>query len=370
MFIYSCIAVFSTVYSVFPELTLWKAFEVLTLIVCGYAIATEVQTTDDIRRLLDLVMLILLFLTVTVLMGAVISPERAFRNLFEGGNPFAEDDRPTTMMFVLRGVIPEINANPVGGLAASLAVMTASPFFAPEKVKDKFGIIVVLMLAGIAIVLAHARTPIFALTATVAGILVVKRQFAASLWIALAAVIMLLIGSTEVVTDYIYRGQSQEQFSTLTGRTLFWSMVFEKFLDAPIFGYGYYSSHRVLFNTSGVDNTYITVLLGIGVVGFIPFVASVLSAIKTLLRTMPRRRMEPMFQILWIQLFGIFSITFVRSLTGTSFEVFYHLLIFYLLIQISLTCLQRQLRKIHVSGNQREVPRPRAQRVLTRAKRT
>ena len=370
MFLYSCITIISTVYSLFPALTLWKAFEVLTVMMCGYATAAEVQTADDIRRLLDMVLLILLFLTVTVLMGAVISPERAFRTLFEGGNP-AGDTSAAPMLFVLRGLAPEINAIPVGGIAASLAVMTAAPFFAQEKVKDRFGIFVVLMIAGTTMVLAHTRTPIFALTATVTAILVVKRQFAVAFWIALAAIIILLVGSTEVITEYIFRGQSHQQFASLTGRTIFWEAVLEKYLDAPFFGYGFYAGHRVLFNTSGVDNTYVAVLLGVGIVGIIPFVASIFYAIKTLLRTMPRRRMPPMFQILWLQLFGIFSITFIRSLTGTTFEVFYHLLIFYLLIQISLACLQRQLQKIHTPGDQRIISQPRGQRILaTRKKMT
>ena len=363
MFIYSCVAVTSAVYSVFPELTLWKAFEVLTLVICAYAIASEVQTADDIRRLVNMLLLILLFLTVAVLMGAVISPERAFRDLFVGGNPDA-DGPEAPMLFALRGLAPVINASAVGGIAASLAVMTAAPFFAPEKVKDKFGTVVVLMLALTTIVLAHSRTPIFALTAAIFGILVVKRHFVAALWIALAGGILLLIGSTDVIVDYIYRGQSQEQFTTLTGRTLFWSVAFEKYMDAPILGYGYYSSQRVLFGSPGTDNTYMSVLLGIGIVGIIPFVASILYVLRTLLRTMPRRSMPPMLQVLWIQLFGISSIVFIRSLTGTSFEVFYHLLVFYLLLQISLTALQRQLRQMPAPGSQPVILPPRGQGIL------
>ena len=80
----------------------------------------------------------------------------------------------------------------------------------------------------------------------------------------------------DMTSSYLLRGQSHAEFLTLTGRTELWTIAVASYLEAPLFGHGYF----VMSETGKVDvwnrfgfmaahNAYLHLLLGAGLVGIL-----------------------------------------------------------------------------------------------------
>jgi O-antigen ligase len=341
MLAYGFYAMFSAIYSVEPLLTLWKGFEVFSAVITVIAISAHLRKLSDIQWLLNVMFIALLFLTISALSGALITPEIAFRAVMEGGNPVVMGDEGSSGIPILRGVFPEINPAALSGIAAVITSVSLVLLLDGEKT-SRLGIYAVIILAITAMYLAHSRTGIFALVAAVVAILVIKKYVTYAVLIGLPVTIFLAFTSLpKLISSYVYRGQTEEQFSSMSGRVEFWSHVLDKFSESPLTGYGYYASHRILFGTSGIDNTYFSVLLGVGLIGFALFIAALLVGFIRIFRARPRKASSDLYRTLWLQILSTAIILFIRSLTGTSFETFYHLLLVYLILHISIFALIR-----------------------------
>jgi O-antigen ligase len=138
------------------------------------------------------------------------------------------------------------------------------------------------------------------------------------------------------LVPYLMRGQKMAAIGTLSGRMEFWPEVLKKIWDAPILGHGFYASQRVMWNVSTVDNTYLEVILGVGLVGLIGLCIPLLSIIINLWKTRPWKTgvsLNSPIRFIWIQMASIFIIVFIRSLTGPSFQILHiSLIIFVILI--------------------------------------
>ena len=127
----------------------------------------------------------------------------------------------------------------------------------------------------------------------------------------------------------------------------------EKVMESPMFGYGYYSSARVLFNAPGADNTYLTVLLGGGIVLLIIFMIPIAIGSYHIYLSRPsksRERSARFYTALWMQVAGLFTILLTRSITGPSFDAHHISLMLYLLTLIGAECLYRNRNNTAVSA--------------------
>ena len=168
-----------------------------------------------------------------------------------------------------------------------------------------------------------------------------------------------IIASTLVVS-YFYRGQTEEQLLSLTGRIQFWEIVVDKISERPIIGYGFYSGTRVLFNVPGADNSYLTVILGGGAILLIAFVIPIFIAGYQLFTSRPSKlggNLDKKYVSLWAQVTGMFTILLMRSLTGPSFDAHHIALTFYLMTLIVINSLFRYSRR----------PKPKVARIQPRS---
>ena len=93
---------------------------------------------------------------------------------------------------------------------------------------------------------------------------------------ALAIVVILVLDSpgsvSNRVTTYLVRGQTREQFLSMTGRTHAYQLGLAAFQDAPLFGRGQWAD-RIVIHTH-VHNSYLQALLNGGILGGVPYFAS------------------------------------------------------------------------------------------------
>jgi len=101
------------------------------------------------------------------------------------------------------------------------------------------------------------------------------RRFALPL-VVFAVLVVTLIETPAVVSDrfatYLYRGQTEAGFLSMTGRTRAYENGLVAFWDAPLLGRGQWADRMII--GGHVHNSYIQALLNAGVFGGIPYVAS------------------------------------------------------------------------------------------------
>jgi O-antigen ligase len=91
-----------------------------------------------------------------------------------------------------------------------------------------------------------------------------------------ALIVILLLDSPATVSNnvatYIKRGQSREEFLSMTGRTRAYEHGIAAFKDAPLLGRGQWADRIILHEP--VHNSFLQALLNGGIVGGIPYLAS------------------------------------------------------------------------------------------------
>lgn len=333
MIIYGLAAILTTAYSIDPMLTAWKGLEVLTLVLVGIILSNQIKTIDDITWLLGILSVIILFMVVSILVGFVLYPSIASAQF---------DVATGSMAFAISGIFPLINANSVSQFGAFLATISLTMLLSRGKKSYSPGAWIILSLAIVTAVLGHSRTSIISGTLAVLTILVFGKYYLlASISFFIGLIAFIFTSASVLVSEYIYRGQSQEVFESLSGRTFFWEKVWDTFSQAPMLGHGFYAGQRVMFGVSSVDNTYLEVALGMGIVGLVIFIIPIFKTALTLYKTRPKQNDASTESTIWLQLLSLFIILVIRSMSGPSFQVMHHNLVIYMIMIVSVSSFAR-----------------------------
>jgi len=323
---YAFLAMFSATYSVYPLLSLYKGYEVAAFVTLGLFAGTLLHTWQDVEDLVNIMLLILWYLVVSAIFGVVVSPSEVL------GNKLLED---SSMAFGMGGVFPAINASSLTQISGILSACSLCWWFNRSKSGKNMGVALVFVCTTIVMFLAHSRTSLFAFIVAGCLVFISYRKVGLSLFFGGLATILTILSDYLVV--YFLRGQTPKQFTQLSGRMYFWPLVFEYVKQSPIIGHGFYASQRLLLGRSSVDNSYLEVLLGMGLIGLTVFCMAVLGVALNLWRSRPLasgRNEIPDHQFIWTELAVIFIFLFMRSLTGPSFQNLHFNLTLFILVTV------------------------------------
>jgi O-antigen ligase len=124
----------------------------------------------------------------------------------------------------------------------------------------------------------QSRGAVFGVVAALALILILSsrmRRYALP-FVVISTVSLFLLESpgviSQTVSEYLMRGQSQELFDSLSGRTRAYEHGMMALADSPIFGRGQWTDRLVIYEH--VHNSFLQALLNGGIVGGIPYFAS------------------------------------------------------------------------------------------------
>ncbi len=104
------------------------------------------------------------------------------------------------------------------------------------------------------------------------------RRYALPFALLTVSVILLVDSPATVsndVTDYLERGQTEEEFMSMTGRTRTYENGIAAFEEAPLFGRGQWADRLTIHEH--VHNSYLQAFMNAGVVGGIPYVVTWIS---------------------------------------------------------------------------------------------
>ncbi|SLM49619.1 membrane protein of unknown function [Nitrospira japonica] len=331
MFFFSLFAMSSYIYSVNPLLSLWKGFEVFAAASVFLAIAVSLNTFDDIDGALQVLWLILLFLVLTALVGGVLQPKLAFvRQTFGRGSQAYE----------YWGQFPRINPNSLTQFGAMVGVGGLVAFLYGRGI-GVLSSLCLLGLGALTIYLGHSRTSLLGfLLAAVAIFWFGKKRVLGLMMISAAGLVAL--AAYTYVEAYVLRGQSKAVFVSMSGRTEFWPEIWRAFTTSPLVGHGYYAGHRslsidALANVSSVDNTYLEVLVDLGVIGLGLLMAALICSCFSLYACRPSilgHQDSQWWRPTWLLLMSALLLLGIRSLTGPTFQVLHPNLLIFLAITV------------------------------------
>lgn len=310
MLIYSFLAMLSATYSISPIVSLWKGFEVFVFVTLGIYLTKYFTVIEDLQWGIDLVGMAMLYFSASVLFSVILAPSLAL--------PRSQAMSGGSIVSGAQSIVPAIYPNSVTQFAALLISITLSQVLASSE-KGKTGLIAILCLGSIVLILGHSRTSIFAALISCGVILVMGRYFFAAVLMGLTVLSGMLIGAADILTSYILRGQTEQAFYGMTGRTHYWGEVWEVVLQAPLFGHGFYAQ-RIILDVFSVDNTYLQILVGLGFVGFLVILIPLSIVAYKLYSRRPHVHSSSQERLVWLQLASIYIIVMMRSITGPTFQ--------------------------------------------------
>ena len=141
---------------------------------------------------------------------------------------------------------------------------------------------------GVILLATNSRGPLFAVVGTIALILAIKllRPVAATAVVAAALLGVLAFNATGMTLDsllvnldngqsplreVVLRGQTPEEFESLTGRTELWTELVPLYWERPMMGFGYQASRQLVLETrpwaGHAHNGLIETMLDLGIIG-------------------------------------------------------------------------------------------------------
>ena len=326
MFIYSILALISSLYSSFQLYTLWKAFETSVGVLLIAVTLSRIGDFEDMKAVSDLILGLFGFLLIMIWVGAAIEPSRAFlKKGFLG--------------FMLAGVFPIINPNAVGFIGALLGIVAFCRMFNVKTTKDRIFYQNIFFVSLVTLILAQARTSLAGfLLAALFWLALNKKIRWLTFLVLLGGIVALNSGLSDYIIAYFKRGQSEEVFTTLSGRTIAWAHAWNMFKKSPIIGYGFASGARfdVLkgLGMVGLHGSLFDVLVNLGILGLVPWLMAVIGTWVYLLRIFFRygNQMRPDIKAYHTEIIAIMTILTLRAVTGTAIVMHDKEFILFLLI--------------------------------------
>jgi O-antigen ligase len=325
MFLCALVSLFSTLWSIYPLWTLYKSVEYLVDVALLAAVITALRDPEEIKSLFDLTWLLTGLLLLTVWIGIFVRPDAAVAT------------GVGLIGIAIQGVLPSISSNGVGDLAAILLVVAATRLLFRNHQRSFYWLVCLTALPTL--ILAQSRSPATAALLGLLAVLVFARRFGLLAIVGLAGVALISLTTAEdVVREAFLRGQSPDLFYSLSGRVDWWIPAWQVFRENPLLGLGGYAAGRFGIlsqigqtETSSLHNAWLEILVGVGLTGFLPFLATFIGTWITLLRSRETRGAPSVATELQVEAVGIFVLLCFRSIFTAEF-IWHPPLLFFLVL--------------------------------------
>jgi O-antigen ligase len=321
---YSIICLISTLWSVFPSWTLYKSCEYLVDIAALAAVMAAARNAQSYKRLFNWTWCLLGLLLLSVWIGLLVRPQDAL-------TPIWREQRMAAGLFSvqLSGVMPQLNGNAVGELGALVGVVAICRLLRKQR-EDRAWYWFLLLVALITMCFAQARSGILGFVVGVALVMIFSGRLKMGL-LMLAAFAAILIASGSawgIFSDFMRRGESDEELYSLSSRVDWWSLAWPKILDRPFTGYGAFAGARFfVLSESGLDvssihSDWVETLVGTGLCGLIPALAVLVGTCRALVRSIRGAGLSLLERELRVEAIGALGVISIRSIFTN--DLFWH----------------------------------------------
>lgn len=258
---YCMVCIVSVLWSAYPLWTLYKSIEYLVDVALIATLVSIVETDQAVKTFFDWTWLLLGCLAGTAWLGVILWPDDGIvRGLGVLG-------------FSIRGVLPAMETNAVGELGALIGSICFARLIFGNS--GKYFYVMGIVLALITLICSQSRSPLSGFLFAVLVILFSSRSVGVGIFFPLLVLAVLsLTSASDFLLEFVRRGESDNEFETLTGRTVLWNLGLQMFQRQPLIGYGAYAGARFTgisdtmgSSNAGMLNTWLEILLGVGVLG-------------------------------------------------------------------------------------------------------
>jgi len=269
LFVYASISMFSTLWSIQPLWTFYKALEYFIDVLLVFSVVTVIRDWRGWKFMFDFTMLLFFFLLLSVVIGLFLFPDKAIY-----------PTRYSILGFLIMGVFPNIAHESIGQYAAILGIVGINRFIRYGITKGSKPLyIFVVLFSIILLILSQSRSAIIAFLVSFTILWWFhknNRKFMIVFF--LLTLVMLFTNADNLLVQYFLRRQDYEQFGSLSSRIYYWQKAAYFIYTRPILGFGAYTGGRFLLSEyfgaqfSSSHNTYVEVALGGGIVSLVVLV--------------------------------------------------------------------------------------------------
>jgi O-antigen ligase len=296
LWLYLLVAALSTLYSVAPIVTGPKVIELAAGLLIITSLYLSPNPSANLRKAISFIVMLDLALTVAAVIGYFVLP-----------GVFASVEYRRGFLFASTMVSPWASSNSLSAAGSVVAAFSLARYFGTpglERLKWIGGFV----FGTAATVLASGRQGVAMWVVAVAILLFVHRR---RLFILLVgpATLALVYMNWDVVLSILSRNQSENSLLLLTGRVRFWQSAIKSISLHPWTGFGFGAGGRFVAlsaigegTRSNLHNGYLEALTGVGIMGFVPLLVSVVIALGWTIRRLIHR-IDTALAILMIPLF-------------------------------------------------------------------
>jgi O-antigen ligase len=308
--IYALMCFASTVWSAFPAWTAFKSLEYLLDVMLLASIVVSIESLESYKDFMDWTWILYTVALISVWIGAVVAPDLAL-------HPIAG-----VFKVQLKGAWPNIAADSVGEFGAVLSTIAfARLVLRPGNLHNRVWYSLLFLFGGVSMLMAQARTAIGGFGMAVMLVLILSRRWGLAAFLTFTGT---LVAAPLVISgwlwEYLQRGQTEQQLSTLSSRVEWWHFAWEKFSQQPLIGYGAYAAGRFVVmtglqmgKTSSTHSDWVEILVGTGLWGLIPAVLALLGTCWVLVSLFRHPVGEPLEKELTIEALAVILLVFVRT---------------------------------------------------------
>jgi len=312
----------STVWSVYWEWTLYKSCEYAVDVAMLACIVYVIQSGEEIKSWFEWTWLLYGLLLCAVWFWVPVDPGDALTSHFEYG------EQGIGLIGVqLQGLFPDVSSNDIGQYGAVLAAVALVRLLPNTRKRHNLTWYLLLFGFGLATMLfAQCRSAIMGWCMAVFCIyLFSRRVFQGAVIFISGALVFVVSGLGTLTWEYLQRGQSTAQMTSLSSRLSWWSVAWEKFTDNPLTGLGAWAAGRfgVLAKlghkmTASMHSDWVEIIVGTGIWGIIPIMVVMVWTWWVLIRFIRNPELHGLHSDLCLEAIAVLSVLTVRMFFMTE----------------------------------------------------
>jgi uncharacterized membrane protein len=316
----------STTWSVYWQWTLYKACEYSVDLAMLAVVVYVIQSNEQLKAWFEWTWLLYGFLLCILWFWVVVDPGDALSNKLEYG-----ESGIGIIGVQLQGVFPDVASNDIGQYGAVIAIVGLVRLLPMTRQRKNSIWYTAVFGFGVAtMIMAQCRSAIMGFCLGVFLIYLLSRRVMQGAAIFLSGLFVFLVSGLGTLTiDYLKRGQSTAQLTSLSSRLSWWAVAWEKFTDHPLTGLGAWAAGRfgVLAKlghkaTATMHSDWVEIMVGTGIWGIIPIIVVMVWTWWVLLRFIRNPELHGLEADLCLEAIGVLSVLTIRMFFMT--EISWH----------------------------------------------
>ena len=337
LLVYGVIATFASIFSPRPLWSLYWSMAFVATILAAWAFVDRTDPIDAARELL------LVTWVATFIVAAIIAYQS--RN-----SMFGEPGRGYEVMGTLNGLS---RSSGVARWAAVPGLVCLVRAYHTRRLSHITFFLGVAAVSFFIVYRMQSRGAVFGSIAALLFVLLVSsrmRRYALP-FATVAILVILVLDSPNTVSNnvvtYLQRGETREQFLSMTGRTRAYEHGFAAFQDAPLFGRGQWADRLTIGEHA--HNSFLQALLNGGIFGGIPYFASWVTGWMLFYKLQKRSaRLTPDDRVHLLECGAVMMFFTVRAIPETTTASFSVDLLVMVAVYVYLESLTLQMKAIRL----------------------